>query len=120
MLVNVFATWCKPCRAEIPELVAVHNSPESQVDVLFVSVDDPDLITQEKLADFLKGMTVNFRSYHMDPTEAITFVGKYHPGWNEQIPLNLVFTKEGRMVHATGMTDRHEIEMVVHKDQFLR
>jgi thiol-disulfide isomerase/thioredoxin len=41
LLVNVWATWCGPCRVEIPELQALHNKLNAKgFEVIGVSVDD--------------------------------------------------------------------------------
>jgi cytochrome c biogenesis protein CcmG, thiol:disulfide interchange protein DsbE len=41
VLVNVWATWCGPCRVEIPELQALHNKLNAKgFEVIGVSVDD--------------------------------------------------------------------------------
>jgi peroxiredoxin len=39
VVVNFFATWCPPCRAETPDLVAVERRYETK-GVIFVGVDD--------------------------------------------------------------------------------
>jgi thiol-disulfide isomerase/thioredoxin len=44
VLLNVWATWCEPCRAEMPELQALHARHRAQgFTVLGVSVDAPRL-----------------------------------------------------------------------------
>jgi thiol-disulfide isomerase/thioredoxin len=43
--VNVWATWCKPCVAEMPRLMAAHDklaASGKHVELTFVSVDDSD------------------------------------------------------------------------------
>ncbi len=45
VVLNVWATWCPPCRRELPALVRLQRSiPEDRLRVVLLSVDDdPDL-----------------------------------------------------------------------------
>lgn len=44
LLVNVWATWCGPCRFEIPELQKIHDANAAKgFEVLGISVDDGDV-----------------------------------------------------------------------------
>ncbi len=117
VVVNLYATYCTPCLIELPDLAQINESPESQAEVLFVSIDDPAVLKDKKLAVFLRDLNVNEGSYHMNPELVDAFVLQYAPNWNRQIPLNLVFARDGRLVLSTGMTDQHEISMIVLKDR---
>ena len=56
VLLNVWATWCEPCRAEMPELQALHARHREQgFTVVGVSVDAP------RLAAEVRRMVEDFR-----------------------------------------------------------
>jgi cytochrome c biogenesis protein CcmG/thiol:disulfide interchange protein DsbE len=51
-VVNLWATWCAPCRREIPDLEAFHRDLGDAVDVIGINIgDEPDQIT-----NFLKDL----------------------------------------------------------------
>jgi thiol-disulfide isomerase/thioredoxin len=119
VLVNFFATWCRPCRTEMPELVALQQDPASEVQVLLVSIDNQDAITS-KLPGFLADNGVDFQTYASPDADGSALIGELYPIWNNSIPLSLIYNREGRLLEAiSGMTDRSEIELIVNKHKRL-
>ncbi len=93
MLVNLWATWCGPCRIETPELVKLHKEFQSRgVEMIGLSTEDPDA-SAESVADFVKEYNV-----------------KYHIGWatrevaqtlmqgRTNIPQSFIIARDGRIV----------------------
>ena len=47
VVLNFWATWCEPCREEMPELSALHDAHKSKnIEVLGVAVDDVAAISE--------------------------------------------------------------------------
>jgi thiol-disulfide isomerase/thioredoxin len=48
IIVNFWATWCPPCRAEIPDLIALQEKYRDQLQIIGVSQDEtgPDIVRQ--------------------------------------------------------------------------
>jgi len=42
VLLNFWATWCPPCREEIPELIDLQNRYKDRLHVIGISMDDPE------------------------------------------------------------------------------
>ena len=54
VLINIWATWCHPCRDEIPELIAIHSRYRDRgLELIGVSVDtDGDEVIRTFMADY--------------------------------------------------------------------
>lgn len=66
-ILNVWATWCGPCRHEMPSLDQLANSLDKEkIEVIGLSVDTDDHVVRE----FLIERKVGFKSY-MDPNMTV-------------------------------------------------
>ncbi|HET9010192.1 MAG TPA: TlpA disulfide reductase family protein [Gemmatimonadaceae bacterium] len=66
VLLNVWATWCEPCRVEMPSIEKLHREfgPHGLA-VVAVSVDDAGM--EDRIRDFAKELGITFEVLH-DPT----------------------------------------------------
>ncbi len=103
-LVNFWATWCPPCRAEIPELIKLQEKYRDQLQIVGISEDDAP-------ADVVKAfVTANKMNYRVAMTTPE--VEKAFPGV-AALPTTYVVDKHGNVVQRhVGMLppDRTELE----------
>jgi len=61
MVVNLWATWCGPCRQEIPELVKLHKEFHSRgVEIVGLTTENPDA-SAEKVRKFIQDFQIDYR-----------------------------------------------------------
>ncbi|WP_165077291.1 MULTISPECIES: TlpA disulfide reductase family protein [unclassified Desulfovibrio] len=104
VILNFFATWCPPCRVEIPELVKVREAyPESELLLVGLSVDE----TSAPVVPFTKKAGVNYPVYMaaQDVTDAYRVTS---------VPHNAFFARDGHLVISEpGMAEAHVIRELV-------
>jgi thiol-disulfide isomerase/thioredoxin len=95
VLVNMWATWCGPCREEFPGLVRVaHKYQERGLKVLLVSADDEaDLAAVKK---FLAKQGVDFPAY-IKAQKDQPFIDGLDKRWTGALPATFIYDGTGRL-----------------------
>ena len=57
VLLNFWATWCGPCRAEIPSLIRIQEAYKDRLQIIGMDVDDDN---EERLRAFVKEKGINY------------------------------------------------------------
>jgi len=97
LLINVWATWCAPCREEFPDLVKIANEYYDQIDVVGISVDFPEEI-DSKIIPFLKKQNADFKNYIVKVTEPEDFINLLNENWSGAIPATFFYNGKGNQV----------------------
>lgn len=88
MVVNLWATWCGPCRAEMPVFAKVQRE-RPDVDFVFVNQGE----TPPVILAYLQREQLDLKGLWRDPTSALgAAVG------SSGLPTTLFFDAQGRMV----------------------
>lgn len=97
VLYNFWATWCKPCVVEFPELVKLYkNYKDKNFVLVFVSMDMPEDI-KDKVKPFLEKQGVDFVSYYNDFKNPEDLIDFYDKKWEGAIPSTYIYDKEGKL-----------------------
>ncbi len=120
ILLNFFATWCPPCKGEIPYLADLKNKYKGKIFVAGILVND----TPEKAAlhDFFKEYGVNyFVSVGSQNNDVANLaIKKLHLPKDLPIPLTILFKDGHYYAHYEGAVPiemlEHDIKNVLHKD----
>ena len=94
LVINFWATFCKPCVAEIPFFIStVEKYKSSKVSLLLVSLDLPSFYPK-KIASFAKKNGFKTAIAWLDETNADYFCPKVDNAWSGSIPATLVINKK--------------------------
>jgi thiol-disulfide isomerase/thioredoxin len=95
VLVNIWATWCGPCRAEFPELMRAARMYRQQgLRVVIVSADDATEMASVK--KFLLKQGVDFPSY-LKTGKDMEFINALNPKWTGALPATFVYDRAGNL-----------------------
>ncbi len=97
ILLNFWATWCGPCRAEIPDLVGLQNKYKDRLQILGLVVDDDD---QNAIKEFSEKFGVNY------PVAIASDDIRMQYGGIVALPTSFLLDAEGRIVQKhEGLRD---------------
>ncbi len=111
-VVNVWATWCLPCREEFPDLVQLEREfRPSGVRVVLVSADFPD--RRGEVEAFLAEQGVGFRTFLKQGPD-MEFIDTLSAQWSGALPGTFVFDARGALQWSVeGKTDLPTLRRVV-------
>ncbi len=116
LVVDFWATWCKPCRAEMPQLVKLQDKLKAKgVKMVTISADEPDAEATAKkfLAD--TGATA-VPAYVRRAKDDDKFINMIDPKWQGALPALFLYDRAGRKVRAfIGESSMADVEAAIQK-----
>lgn len=95
VVVNVWATWCRPCVEELPEILEFARKHQGEARVMLVSADFSS--RRELVEKFLRERGVGFVTYLKQGSDE-AFVEVLSPQWSGVLPATFVFAPGGKLV----------------------
>jgi thiol-disulfide isomerase/thioredoxin len=89
VLVNFWATWCPPCREEIPEMISLQRQFKDQLQIIGISEDDD---TAAKVWSFAQHWRINYPIVMATPEVIAAYGGV------PALPTTFVIDTQGRVV----------------------
>jgi thiol-disulfide isomerase/thioredoxin len=103
VLVNFWATWCPPCRAEIPDLIRLQEKYRDKLIIVGISEDE---IPPDEVKAFVAEQKINYPVAMTTPALAKVFRGV------SALPTTFVIDREGKLVQRhVGMLNPQQVEL---------
>lgn len=115
LLVDFWATWCVPCRAETPQLVKLAAKLRSRgFDLVTVSADEPG--QEEAAFQYLKKEAASGPAYIKHAQDDDKFTSSVDAKWSGALPALFLFDRSGRKVRSfIGETPVKDLEAAIEK-----
>jgi len=95
ILVNFWATWCKPCLKEIPTILKIQKKYENFVEVILISMDSPK--KKSRVLKFLNSQNISFKSYLKTESDEF-FMNSMPDEWSGDLPYTMIYSKNGSAI----------------------
>ena len=98
LLVNFWATWCEPCRAEFPDLVKIDAEYRKRgLDFVVISIDDVSEINTS-VPKFLREMRAEMPAYLLNTPDTDVAIKAVDPAWSGGLPATFLYDASGKLV----------------------
>ena len=105
VLLNFWATWCGPCRAEIPDLVDLQKRYADKLEIIALATDEDDA---DEVRRFVMGAGINYRVAMTSDQVRMAY------GGIAALPTSFVIDTQGRIVQKhVGLNDPAIYELEV-------
>jgi thiol-disulfide isomerase/thioredoxin len=99
-LVNVWATWCGPCKIEFPDLVSLHRIYRGrEFEAVTVNADDPG--KRDKALEFLKEQQASTRNVAFDKGDPYALIEAVDPKWQGALPHTILVAPGGEVIYRS-------------------
>jgi thiol-disulfide isomerase/thioredoxin len=107
VFLNFWATWCPPCRHEIPDLIKLQNNYSNELVVIGISLDRAGIHT---VRNFAEEYNINYLLIMGDPK----LVSDY--GGVSAIPTSFIVDKNGELVERiVGYRTYEQFDAIIKK-----
>jgi thiol-disulfide isomerase/thioredoxin len=96
VIVNTWASWCKPCQEELPALVKIAARFRRQnPDIILVAIDEIGL-RDSVIRPMLARAGVSFPSFLLQGTADDEFINSLNPSWSGALPATFLYDTYGK------------------------
>lgn len=108
LVVNFWATWCKPCIKELPYFEAAQTKYKEDIRVILVSLDFPEKL-ESQLIPFVNDHAIRSQVVLLNDPYENEWIPKVDTTWSGAIPATLIIKGAKRIFYEKSFT-QEELE----------
>ncbi len=114
-VLNFWATWCKPCVAELPDFEKINEGLNKKgVQVILANLDFHSKV-EATVPPFLIKQNINSQVVHLTDQDANDYINKVDTKWSGSIPATAIYFKGEKVWFFEGQTDHETLRSIIIK-----
>jgi thiol-disulfide isomerase/thioredoxin len=115
IVLNFWATWCKPCVAELPDFEKIQvELKANNVQVILANLDFHSK-TEAVVPEFITRKNIQSNVVHITDQDPNDWVGKVDDTWSGSIPATVIYYKGEKKWFFEGQTDYETLKSIIYK-----
>lgn len=112
-LINIWATWCGPCVAELPDFMTINRMYRLRdFEFITISADKPN--RQVSAQAVLKRIGASNQNYLFDSDDAYKLIEIIDPKWQGALPYTLLIEPDGKIIYQKqGSINPQELKRII-------
>jgi len=114
LLIDFWATWCGPCRQELPEFETMYRMYGHRAfDLVTVSINYPD--EKPGVLKALSGEHATSTNLVLSSTDIYAMLAAFDPEWNAAVPYTLLIRPGGEVIYKVqgGQVDPLKLKRLI-------
>lgn len=101
-ILNFWATWCKPCVAELPDFIKL-AAENQNVDLILVNLDRPNQIDR-LVIPFLQENKISNAVVNLNDPNMNYWINDIDPSWSGAIPATLIISHRNKQFYEGSLS----------------
>ena len=115
VIVNFWATWCKPCITELPYFEQINAEMKSEkFSVCLVNLDFNSKY-KTSAVEFVRNKNLKSEVIHLNDTDPNKWINKIDSNWTGAIPATLIYNNGKKVFFREGEITYDELKSEINK-----
>lgn len=114
VVVNFWATWCKPCIDELPNFEKLNQSYSSKkVKVILINLDFNSKI-KSVAEPFVRNKNLQSETIHITDSDPNTWINKMDNAWSGAIPATIIYNSSHQKIYFNeGQMTYQQLDSII-------
>lgn len=115
VIVNFWATWCKPCVQELPVFERINSELKAENAKVYLINLDFNSKYKTSVAEFLDKRELRSKVIHLNDTDPNNWINKIDSSWSGAIPATVIYNDGKKIFFKEGEITYEEIISKINK-----